>query len=331
VPAIQIHPEVADALASNRPVVALESAVITAGLPRESAIDTAKLNIPGWRVDQPVNLELAMAMQRYVRNHGATPATIAVLDGSLHIGLTDAHVVRLASEPNAGKISCSDLAHAVCSGGSAGATVAATLLACALPPVVDPSLSPIRFFATGGIGGVHRDWMDLPDISADLAQLARTQVCVICAGAKSILDLPATLESLESLAVPVVGYRTHRLPQFYSTGTDDLRIAQRIDDARSAARLCRMHWHTLHSPAGLLLANPAPEEFALDAEEINQAVALAESLATARGVAGKERTPFLLAELARRTDGRTLLTNIALLLNNARLAAEVAVAWSEAS
>ena len=187
---------------------------------------------------------------------------------------------------------------------------------------------------------MHRNWSVHPDISADLRAIAATPMCVVAAGAKSILDLPATLEALQTLGVPVVGYQTDWFPQFHATGvppgkisgepasagSSSLRLEQRVDDPQSAAQLCHTHWHMLQQSTGILLCNPIPEPFAIDSTEINSAVALAEALATARGITGPRRTPFLLNELQRLTHGRSLLANIALLLNNARLAAQVAVA-----
>ena len=264
-------------------------------------------------------------MERAVRREGAVPATIALIEGDLCIGLHEDELVMLATETCAGKAAVTDLAPLMSRGATAGTTVSATLHACALCQSTISNLkSPIQCFATGGIGGVHRNWQHLPDISADLHQLARTPVCVVCSGAKSILDLRATLEALETLGIPVVGYRTDRFPQFFSAGDDSLRLSHRVDDARGAADICVAHWHVLQSRSGTLLCNPPPAEFALDAREIESVIQAAEQNATDRGIAGAARTPFLLSELAQLTHHRSLDANLALLLDNARLAAELA-------
>jgi pseudouridine-5'-phosphate glycosidase len=318
---LAIHPEVAQALQQGTAVVALETAVATAGLPREPLAEVA-CNAPGWRTDQPMNLELSMLLERLVRQHGAIPATVAVLDGVLHIGLKDDQLERLAREVS-GKVSVSSMAHTLATGASAGTTVAATLAACQLTP------RPIRVFATGGIGGVHRHWTELPDVSADLRQLAISPTCVVCAGAKSILDLPATLEALEAMGVPVLGYRTDQFPQFQSSDSDALPVPRRIDDVQRMAELCRTHWDVLGMHSGLLLAQLVEKSLAVDAAELEQANQMAEENAIAAGAVGERRTPYLLAEVARLTNGRSLQANLALLASNAILAAKLSVALSE--
>lgn len=325
---IVIHDEVAGALRDGTPIVALESAVITAGLPREPVALSSRLKIDGWRSDQPVNLELARVMERTVRAGGAVPATVAVIDGRLHIGLSSDQLERLALDARAGKASITDLAHALSHKANSGTTVSATLAACALTshkPQAS-SLPSIPVFATGGIGGVHREWTKHPDISADLRAIATTPVCVVCSGGKSILDLPATLETLEALNVPVLGHRTYLFPQFQSLGTTDLRVRLKVDDASEAAAICGTHWRTLRQTTGVVYANPVPGEFAVDAVEMMLAVEAAEREAKKRGVIGALRTPYLLMEIARLTNNKSLEANIALLIGNAQLAAEVAVA-----
>lgn len=314
---VQIHPDVAAALSQNRPVVALESAVVTSGLPR-SRIEELHVDDKQWRSDRAVNLEVALMMDRAVREAGATPAMVAVIDGVLRIGLDETEIHQLAADERAGKASIANLAHCCASVRTAGTTVSATLHACAI--------ASIRVFATGGIGGVHRRARsDSPlDVSADLLQLSRTQTLVVSAGAKSILDLPATLEAIETLGIPVLGYRTDRFPQFYSQGNDQLRLAQRIDRPEYVATFCGIHWDQLDLEAGILLANPIPEEYALAADEVDRLVQEAEKVAAAQGVIGSDRTPFLLDEIARASGGRTLRANIALLESNARLAGEIA-------
>jgi pseudouridine-5'-phosphate glycosidase len=320
---ILIHPEVAEAINDNRPVVALESAVITCGLPRESMPLPAGLEAPEWNATSPLNLETARAMERTVRINNAVPATVAIIEGTLRVGMDDEDLIRLASDQEAGKASTPDLAAAMVANATAGTTVSATLTACAL------TQSKIRCFATGGIGGVHRNWTSSPDISADLRALASTPVCVICAGAKNILDLPATLEALQMLGVPVVGYRTSAFPQFHCVGDDTLELTHCVDDAQAAARLCVLHWTVLHQTSAVMLANPVPVKFALDANEANAAVERAEEQAGRLGTSGAQRTPFLLSELSRLTNGRSLIANLALLINNASLAARVAVAMRD--
>jgi pseudouridine-5'-phosphate glycosidase len=328
---IRLHSEVRDALATGKPVVALESAVVTAGLPRVAFTLPEGLRIDGWRDSEPVNLELARAMERTVRNAGAIPATVGVIDSSLRIGLDDADLVRLATDGHAGKASTTDLAWAVSQPNAlAGTTVSATLAACRLTHgAAAHDVSGIRVFATGGIGGVHRNWQKQPDISADLRAIANTPVCVVCSGAKSILDLPATLEALEALNVPVLGYRTHLFPQFYSPGTSDLRVRLKADDAVCVARICRAQFAALRMRSGVVLANPVPQAHAVDAVEMTLALEAAERAARHHKITGAQRTPFLLQEIAGVTENRSLAANLSLLVNNARLAAEVALALRE--
>lgn len=337
-PAIAIHPEVESALASNRPVVALESAVITCGLPRDPyRIDPALRQLaPDWKDHQPLNLEIGRAMSKAVRDGGGVPALIALIDGVLHIGLDDRDLSKLAEHAYAGKAASADLAAMMTGRKTAGTTVSATLAACGLARSQNAENQSITVFATGGIGGVHRGWAKHPDISTDLRAIASTPLCVVSAGAKSILDLSATLEALQMLGVPVVGYKTNWFPQFYSDGVPvagepsagraPLRLAAHVDDPASAARLCHTHWNTLRINTGVLLCNPIPRQFSVDHLEIELAITEAERLAEHRRITGPQRTPFLLNELARLTEGRSLRANIALLLNNAALAAQVAKA-----
>lgn len=296
--AYKLSPEAAQALDLKLPVVALESAVITHGLPF------------------PQNLSLARDLEADLRNLGVTPATIAVLDGRLCVGLEAAGLERLTSSPDAHKISVRDFAAAIAKGWSGGTTVAGTLLAAAT--------AGIEVFATGGIGGVHRG---APfDISTDLYQLARTRVVVVCAGAKAILDLPATLEMLESLAVPVVGYRTDEFPAFYSIESG-LPVSVRADTAEQIAVMARSHWG-LGLGSAVLVVTPPPQEAALAPEAVDGAIRQALVDADRRGIRGQEATPFLLARVNELTGGASLQANLALLRNNARLAAEIALALS---
>jgi pseudouridylate synthase len=305
---LDIRPDIADALNGKGPVVALESTLIAHGLP--------------W----PTNLETAHAAEAAVRAEGATPATIAVLHGRPTVGLTAAEIeglARPATDPRSRpvrKASRRDLAAAVADGACAATTVAGTMYLA--------HRAGIRVFATGGIGGVHpaEAGETTFDVSADLTELARTPVAVVCAGAKSILDLAATLEVLETNAVPVVGFGTGDFPAFYLCGSG-LPVSARVDTPEEAARLLRAHWEL--GGAGVVLAQPLPEDQALRPREFHQALAAAKGEAHRRGVRGPALTPFLLARLAELTNGDTLRANQALIVANARLAARIARALAE--
>ncbi len=291
---IEVREEPSAALSRGRPVVALESTLIAHGLP--------------W----PTNLEAALAAEDAVRAEGAVPATIAVVAGTPAVGLSRAELEHLARAPGVRKASTRDLGVAVARGEWAATTVAATMRLA--------HIAGISVFATGGIGGVHPGTP--PDVSADLPELARTPVAVVCAGAKSILDLRATLEMLETLGVPVVGYGTDDFPAFYSV-TSGLKLTARIDTPAEGARLIRAH--RAFGGAGLVIAQPLPEHLAVPAHEVAAAAAAAE----AEGMTGPARTPYILGRLAALTGGRTLAANRALVEANARLAARIAVASSE--
>ncbi|TWB11881.1 pseudouridine-5'-phosphate glycosidase [Nitrospirillum amazonense] len=294
-----IKGEIAAAIKAGRAVVALESTVISHGLP------------------YPANIEAAKAMEATVRANGAVPATIAILDGRIRIGLEAEDFERLAAG-GIRKVSRRDLPLVLAAGGDGATTVAATMIAA--------RLAGISVFATGGIGGVHRGAETTLDISADLEELARTDVAVVCAGAKAILDLPKTLEYLETRGVPVVGYGTDNFPAFY-TAQCNLPVDSRCDSADDVARILRAKWQ-LGLNGGVLIAVPIPEEAALDAEAIEQAIRLAVAEAEGQGVRGKDLTPFLLARLEELTEGASLVANRALLLNNAAVAARVAAAYA---
>jgi pseudouridine-5'-phosphate glycosidase len=294
-PGLQMHPEVAAALEAARPVVALESTLITHGLP--------------W----PHNLETAHAAEAAVRSEGAVPATIAVLQGTLRVGLDSAELEALAKSKDVLKASRRDLAIAVAGGRTAATTVAATMFL--------SHRAGIRLFATGGIGGAHRDSGQSWDISADLGELARTPVAVVCAGAKSILDIPRTLEILETNGVPVAGYGTDDFPAFYVRSSGQ-RVNARVDTPEHAAALLGAHWEL--DGAGVVLAQPIAPEAALEAPEFEEALQRAEKMAADAKVRGAAVTPFLLARLAEITEGKTLRANQALVIANARLAAQVA-------
>ena len=289
------------ALAENIPVVALESTIITHGLP--------------W----PKNLETALLVEETVRAAGAVPATIAVIGGVIRAGLDEAALDALARTRDAAKLSRADLAPVMATGGDGSTTVAATMI-CA-------HLAGIACFATGGIGGVHRGAETSFDISADLDELAKKPVTVVCAGAKAILDLPKTLEALETRGVPVIGWRTDELPAFWSAASG-LQVPLRMDDAAAIARAHRLRAE-LGLDGGQLVVNPIPEEFEIPAGEISPAIESAVAEAEAKGIVGKDVTPFLLERVLEATQGRSLEANVALVRNNARLAAEIAVAMTD--
>lgn len=296
---LQLAPEVAQALARGAPVVALESTIIAHGMP--------------W----PQNLQTAQRVEAEVRAHGALPATIAVLDGRPTVGLDAAQLERLARAGHEVlKLSRRDLGVAV-AGRRTGATTVATTMLLA-------HLAGIRVFATGGIGGVHRGAAQSFDISADLQELARTPVAVVCAGVKSILDLGLTLEYLETQGVPVLGYRTDSLPAFFVRDSEHL-VNHRLDSAEAIAAVM-LAQQRLGLTSGLVVANPIPERHALPAARMQQVIAQALAEAQTQGVLGKAITPFLLARVNQLTGGDSLAANIELVLNNARLAAEIAVA-----
>ena len=293
--AVQLSADVAAALAAGRPVVALESTIVAHGLP--------------W----PENLEVGRALEDEVAAGGAVPATIAVFDGVVRVGLTPPELQRLARSPaDFAKANASDLPLFVARGRSAATTVSATAFVAAR--------AGIRVFATGGIGGVHRG--DGGDVSSDLTVLARVPVAVVSAGAKAILDLPRTREMLETLGVLVLGVGTDHFPAFY-TRSSGLRLEHRVDAAEDAAAVCRARW-ALGDAGGVLLANPIPEEAALPDEDVRKALAGALASAASHGVHGKALTPFLLARLAELTGRRSLVANRALALNNARFGAALA-------
>jgi pseudouridine-5'-phosphate glycosidase len=281
-------------------VVALESSIITHGMP------------------YPINLQVALAVEAAVRQHGAVPATIAVVEGRLCVGLGEDVIGRLAEARDVSKASRRDLAALVATGATAGTTVSATMLVAAR--------CGIEMFATGGIGGVHRGAAETFDISADLIELGSTRVAVVCSGAKSILDLGKTLEVLETQGVPVLGYRTEVFPAFFSRESS-YRVDRRFDSPRALAEVI-LAQRQLGLENGILIANPIPEGEALLAADIEAQIAMACRQADAAGVSRKDLTPFLLARINELTGGRSLKANIALVKNNAALAAEIAVEYA---
>ena len=291
---LTLSPEIARALNFGTPVVALESTVITHGLP------------------QPQNLELARDMEQQVRDNDATPATVALLDGEIRIGLSDEELVRLSESTSTLKVSHRDFATAIVKKKNGGTTVAGTMFAA--------QLAGIKVFATGGIGGVHKE--SAFDISTDLRALAEIPMIVVCAGAKAILDLPATLEYLETMGVPVVGYQTDDFPAFYSRESG-LGVSARLDSPKEIADFAQAHWK-LGMQSAVLVTNPVPETQAISKLEMEPMILKASAEAIEQGIHGQALTPFLLGRISELTEGKSLRTNLALLLNNARLAALIA-------
>lgn len=299
-PQLHLQPEVQSAIDAQRPLVALESTVISHGLP--------------W----PDNVQLAQQMEATVRAGGATPATIALLQGQITVGLTQPQIEHLARAPGILKVSRKDFAVAVAQRRDGATTVAGTMMAA--------HWAGIRVFATGGIGGVHRG--DGTDISADLPELAQTPVIVVCAGAKAILDLPATLEWLETHGVPVIGYGTDEFPAFYSRESG-LKLDARADSPDDVAAIARALWAEVGLTSGLLVCVPCPPEAARPAAEMERVIAIALRDAESQNVRGKAVTPFLLSRVAELTHGESKTANLAFLENNARVAAQIAVALAQ--
>lgn len=294
----EIAGEVREAIVAGEPVVALETTAIAHGFPR------------------PGSIEVAAALDGAVRERGALPAFVGVISGTVTVGLDRARVERLAAGAHVMKVSRRDLAVAAAAGRDGATTVAATMIAAAR--------AGIAVFATGGIGGVHRGVEETLDVSADLEELGRTPVAVVCAGAKSILDLPRTMEYLETRGVPVVGYGTDTLPAFY-VRESGIPVPHRVDGAEAAARLVAAQ-RALGLTAGIVVANPLPEREALEPARIEAAIESAIRSARAAGIGGKELTPYLLDRVAEATGGDSLAANAALLVNNAGVAADIAVA-----
>ena len=298
---VKFSAEVARALSTRQPVVALESTIIAHGM------------------SYPANVETALAVEDVVREHGAVPATVAVIGGAPRAGLTREEIERFGHDgPGVMKVSVRDLPFVVARGLDGATTVASTMRIAAM--------AGIPVFATGGMGGVHRGAGETFDISADLVEMTLSNVALVTAGAKAILDLPLTLERLETDGVPVAGFGTDEFPAFYSRSSG-LGLSLRADSAAEVASLMKAKWG-LGLRGAVVVANPIPASDEIPAGEIEPVVAAALARATAEGVRGKDVTPFLLAEIARVTEGRSLQANIALVKNNARVAAEIAVAYA---
>ena len=301
-PYLDVNPAVAQALAEGKPVVALESTIISHGMP------------------YPQNVETALKVEEIIRQNGAVPATIAILGGRLKAGLSPAEIEYLGKQgQKVTKASRRDLSVLVAQGADGATTVATTMMIA--------HMAGIKLFATGGIGGVHRGAETTMDISADLEELGQTDVMVVCAGAKAILDLKLTLEYLETKGVPVLGYQTQELPAFY-TRTSGLKVDYQVDSPEMLAKILK----TQHDPGlhrGILVTNPIPEQYSMDADAINAGIDQAIAEAQEKGIHGKETTPFLLAKVKEITGGDSLEANIQLVFNNAKLAAQTAAAYAK--
>ncbi len=294
---LDIHHEVKAAIEAGKAVVALESTIISHGMP------------------YPKNVETALEVEKIAREHGAVPATIAIMNGRIKVGLTSKEIESLGQSDDAVKASRRDIPFILVKGLTGATTVASTMIIA--------SLAGIKIFATGGIGGVHRGAQDTFDISADLQELAKTNVAVVCAGAKSILDIGLTLEYLETQGVPVVGYGTDDLPAFY-TSKSGYGVDYRVDTVQELAEALKAKWDLgLHG--GVVVANPIPEEYEMEPDVINKAIDSAVKEAEEKGIKGKESTPFLLAKVKELTGGASLDSNIQLVYNNAKLGAQIAV------
>ena len=301
-PYLDVNPAVAQALAEGKPVVALESTIISHGMP------------------YPQNVETALKVEEIIRQNGAVPATIAILGGRLKAGLSPAEIEYLGKQgQKVTKASRRDLSVLVAQGADGATTVATTMMIA--------HMAGIKLFATGGIGGVHRGAETTMDISADLEELGQTDVMVVCAGAKAILDLKLTLEYLETKGVPVLGYQTQELPAFY-TRTSGLKVDYQVDSHEMLAKILKTQ-HDLGLHGGILVTNPIPEQYSMDADAINAVIDQAIAEAQEKGIHGKETTPFLLAKVKEITGGDSLEANIQLVFNNAKLAAQTAAAYAK--
>lgn len=294
---VKLSKEVREALKENKPVVALESTIISHGMP------------------YPQNVETALNVERIIRENGAIPATIGIINGQLIAGLTEEEIDYMGKTKGILKVSRRDIPY-VCAMKKDGATTVASTMIIA-------EMAGIKIFATGGIGGVHRGAETTMDISADLEELAQTNVAVVCAGAKSILDLGLTLEYLETKGVLVLGYQTNKLPAFY-TRSSEFDVDYRIDSPKEIADIINIKWD-LNLKGGILIANPIPKEYSMDEELINKSIEQAVNEANQKGIKGKALTPFLLSKIKDVTEGKSLESNIQLVYNNALLAAKIAV------
>ena len=294
---IDLHPEVKEALENNKPVIALESTIISHGMP------------------YPQNVEMATTVENIIREGGAVPATIAIMDGRIKVGLDEESLEKLGNSEGVAKVSRRDLAEVIATKRIGATTVASTMI-CA-------EMAGIKFFVTGGIGGVHRGVEETMDISADLDELGKTDVAVICAGAKSILDLDRTMEYLETKGVPVIGYQTEVLPAFF-TRTSDIKLNTVTETTDEIASIIKAK-HDLGLEGGVVIANPIPEEDELNKDYIDGIVQDAVKEAEENGIGGKDSTPFLLGKIVEKTEGKSLEANIKLVYNNAKVGSQIAV------
>ncbi len=299
---LDINPEVQNAIDNRKPIVALESTIICHGMPF------------------PKNLETAIEVESVVRENGGIPATIAILDGRLKVGISDEEMQFLAeSGKNIKKVSRRDIPFCLAIKDHGATTVAATMII--------SSLARIPIFATGGIGGVHRDINDSLDISADLQELSKTNVAVICSGVKSILDIPKTLEYLETFGVPVIGYKTKTMPAFYNSSSDSL-LDHKCSNPEEIANIMRIKWD-IPQKGGIVIANPIPEKYSIDKKEIDSVIADALIEMKKRNITGKKTTPFLLERVAKQTEGKSLKSNIQLVLSNVLLATKISKEFNQ--
>ena len=298
---LSITPEVAQAIAEKRPVVALESTILSHGMP------------------YPENVEFAHNVEKIVREKGAVPATLAIMEGKLKVGLTEDELMIMCKAENVAKASRRDISTYIATKQTAATTVATTMLIA--------SLAHIKVFATGGIGGVHRGAQETMDISADLQEFANTNVCVVSAGCKSILDIGLTLEYLETFGVPVLGYKTSEFPAFFSD-TSGFGVDHKVESAKEVADIMKTKWD-LELKGGVLVCNPIPHEYSMDHKVIDAAIEKALVVAKEKGIRGKATTPFLLATIKDLTGGESFASNLQLAYNNARIASEIAVEYSK--
>lgn len=298
---IDIHPTVLKAIRNNQPVVALESTIISHGMP------------------YPQNVEMALSVEKIIQNEGAVPATIAIIDGRIKVGLTPDEITKLGQLKNVLKVSKRDFGYCISKGYHGATTVSATMLVAAMVG--------IKVFATGGIGGVHKEAQQTFDISRDLEELGNENVCVVCAGAKSILDLGLTLEYLETKGVEIIGYQTDELPAFY-TRESGFKVDYQLDTPEEIAKLIHVKW-SLGLKGGIVVANPISKLYSMEKSLIDKEIENALLLAKENGIKGKEITPFLLSHIKKLTDGASLDANIQLVYNNAKLAAQIAVAYEK--
>ena len=298
---IEFSKEVAQAKADKKPIVALESTIISHGMP------------------YPQNVQMATAVENIIRDYGAIPATIALIDGKIKIGLENYELELLAKSDNVAKVSRRDFAEVIATKQIGATTVASTMMSA--------ELAEIQFFVTGGIGGVHKGAENTMDISADLEELGKTNVTVICAGAKSILDLPKTMEYLETKGVPVIGYQTDELPAFF-TRQSGIKLNSFSETPDDIAHICKVK-NDLNIEGGVVIANPVPKEHELPKSYIDDIIEEAVKEAETQGISGKDSTPFLLGKIVEKSEGKSLNTNIKLVENNAVLGAKIAVAFNK--